>query len=333
MAALSPNLDAILADLRPAAQRLAAGRQRRRRVTRTAMVGAAGACLLASAALGATAILGQPAPESVKRDFRAVDEGMPADLRANPDVEHARAVAVSGDSTVYFAQLADGGYCAELVTGDRPRGAVCSSTEQSAKTPLSVTVPYTDPVTASSPVRVSGHVSLADAKTVQLVYPDGGVDEVALSPDRFYVADVPQGHLAAVHRHGLLLIARSEDGGALAQAVVSHDAITPPSEAERPHDPIEIDTISDGGDFTKVLGMRGEVRIPGATRLRLRYPDGHSVAVPSFDGRRFEIDVPPDRESDFADATGAILAFDSTGRQVGERAVYSVGRWHRRHGG
>jgi hypothetical protein len=332
MPVLEANLEQIFADLRPAAARLARQRRRRSHVVRTTAVVAATAGVVASAAI-AGSLIGGPAPEAIKRDLRGVDAGMPRDLRLNPDVEHAHAVAAAGDATVYFADLAGGGYCAELVTGGRPRGAVCSSAEATDRTPLSVTVPFTDPVTAASPVTVSGHVSKSAATTVELVYPDGGRDEVQLSPARFYVAEVPKQHLAGVHAGGLALVARDGDGHAVAQAVVPSDAVTPPTEAERPHDPIEIDTISDGSDLTKVLGVRGEVRIPGATRLKLRYPDGASVAVPFFDGRRFRIDVPPGREDDFADATGAIDAYDADGDRLGTRAVYSVAWWHRHHGG
>jgi hypothetical protein len=332
MPGLAPNLEAILADLRPAARRLAVTRRRRRRVARTAGMAAAVTGLLATAALGASAILGRPAPESVKRDLRAVDAGMPADLRRNPDVESAHSVAVAGGSTVYFAQLADGGYCAELVTGKHPHGAVCSTAAQADKTPIGVTVPFTDPITDSSPVTVSGHVSVADARSIQLVYPDHAADEVPISPERFYVAEVPERHLAAVHRGGLLLIARGADGAALAQAVVPSDAISPPSERQRPKDPIEVDTISDGRDLTRMLGVRGTIQIPGATRLRLRYPDGHSAAIP-LQGRAYRYDVPRAREGDFATAPGTIEAFDARGAKVGERKVASVAYWHRRNSG
>ncbi|MEO8689681.1 MAG: hypothetical protein ABI611_15905 [Solirubrobacteraceae bacterium] len=332
MPGLAPNLDAILADLRPAVRRLAATRRRRRRVARSAGLSAATVGLLATAALGASAILGRPAPESVKRDLRAVDRGMPADLRRNPDVESAHAVAVADGSTVYFAQLADGGYCAELVTGDRARGAVCSTAGQTDKTPIGVTVPFTDPIKDTSPVTVSGRVSVAGARVVQLVYPDQAVDEVPISPERFYVAEVPEAHLAAVHRRGLLLIARDADGKALAQAVVPADAITPPTEAQRPKDPIEIDTISDGSDLTRMLGVRGTVQIPGVTRLRLRYPDGHSAAI-ALKEQRYRYDVPRARQRDFATRPGTIEAIDARGAKVGERMVASVAFWRRRNGG
>ena len=85
-----------------------------------------------------------------------------------------------------------------------------------------MTVPFTDPVTDDSPVTVSGRVSRLGAAAVELVYPDGGTDSVALGERGFYVADVPSEHLTAVHRHGLLLVARDGDGTPLAQAVMPH---------------------------------------------------------------------------------------------------------------
>ena len=41
-------------------------------------------------------VLGDPAPPDVERDLRDVDTGLPADLRLNPDVEHAHSVAAAG---------------------------------------------------------------------------------------------------------------------------------------------------------------------------------------------------------------------------------------------
>lgn len=328
----TPLIEDILADLRPAAVRLAAQRLRRRRVRRTATLGVLAGGGLASAAVGAVVLLGAPAPDSVKRDLRAVDDGMPADLRRNPDVEGARAVAIAGNATVYFARLADGGYCAELVTGGRARGAVCSSEAESAATKIGVTVPFTDPVTASSPITVSGHVSVAGASGVQLVYPDGGTGEARLSAERFYVAEVPDEHLAAVHARGLLLIAHSSDGKPLAQRAVPHGALTPPTEAQRPKDPIEIDTLSDGRDLTKLLGVRGTVQIEGAVQVRLRYPDGH-VDVVDLENRHYRINIRPEHQGDFEHQAGAIEALDAKGVKIGQRPVASVAWWHRRNGG
>jgi len=327
---LNPALEQILVDLRPAAERLGAARRRRRGLLRVAFPTTVVVAAASSAALAA-GLIGSPAPESVKRDLREVDAGMPADLRQNADAEHARAAAVSAGSTVYFAPRAGGGYCAEMVTGGRARGVVCSDAAESARRPISVTVPFTDPVTDRSPVSVSGHVSAPGAAAVQLVYPDGGSDAVDVSSDGFYVADVPAAHLKAVHEHGLLLVARSAGGDHLAQTVVPDDAITPQND-RTPPDPIETDLLSDGSDFTKLLGVRGRVTIAGVARLELRYPDGAAVDVP-LHGDRFRIDFPAGRRDDFAHAAGKLIAYDAGGRRVASRAVYSVAGWERARGG
>ena len=196
-----------------------------------------------------------------------------------------------------------------------------------------MTVPFTDPVTDSSPVTVSGHVSLARARVIQLVYPDHAADEVPISPARFYVAEVPERHLAAVHRHGLLLIARDADGEALAQAVVPTDAISPPTEAERPKDPIEIDTISDGSDLTRMLGVRGTVQIPGRHATPAPLPRRPLRRDPA-EGARLPLRRPAGARGRLRDARPA-RSRPSTprGAKLGERKVASVAYWHRRNGG
>jgi hypothetical protein len=164
--------------LRPDAggERLAARHWARPRVVRLAVI-LASLAMASSAAAAGRELLGSPAPPAVKRDLGEVDRGMPRDLRLNPDVAHARAVAASNGSVVYFAALQGGGYCAELVTqAAGPRGAVCSTAVQTQSTPISVTVPFSEPIRADSPVTVSGHVASASARLVELVYPDGGSD-------------------------------------------------------------------------------------------------------------------------------------------------------------
>ena len=104
-----------------------------------------------------------------------------------------------GVDEVYYAALSDGGYCAELVTaGERRRGAVCTTDASAANHPIGVTIPFTDPVKADSPVTVSGRVELADAVSLELRYPDGATDRVRLGLGRFYVYDVPAEHLSSV---------------------------------------------------------------------------------------------------------------------------------------
>ena len=329
---MNPSLTAILDDLMPAAQRLAARRRRRRRTLRLAAAVAATLALASSVAIAGFSILGAPAPPAVKRDLLDVDRGMPRDLRLNPDVAHAHAVAAADGSVVYYAALRGGGYCAELVTAQgRARGAVCSGAGEAVRRGLSVTVPFTDPVRPDSPVTVSGRVADASARSVELVYPDGGHDTVSLGARGFYVAAVPPAHLRAVHADGLMLIARDADGAALAQAVVPSDAITPPSEAERPHDPIELDTVSSGGDLTKVLRVRGDVHVRGVARVTLRYPDGVTVRVP-LRGRRFDLAVPRGRQGDLM-RPGTVTALGADGRVLARRPVAAVAYWHARDGG
>jgi hypothetical protein len=327
--AFASTLEEILDDLMPAARRLAAGRRARLRTLRIAAVAACTVGLAASGAAAGFELLGSPAPPAVKRDLLGVDRGMPRDLRLNPDVENAHAVAATDDSVVYFAKLAGGGYCAELVTrADGPRGAVCSTDPGGDGSGMSVTVPYTDPVRPDSPVTVSGRVSHRAASSVELVYPDGGTDSVELGENRFYVADVPARHLAAIHAEGLMLVARDREGGPVAHAVVPSDAITPPTEAERPHDPIELDTVSTERDLTMVLRVRGHVYVDGVARVTLRYPDGETVRV-ALTGRRFDYAVPPARRRDFM-APGTVTALNREGHVVAERPVAAVAYWHSR---
>ena len=277
---------------------------------------------------GATgAAVGQARPARARRG----DAGRPApEPRRGERALGGRGLATRPSTS---RSLADGGYCAELVTKGRARGAVCSTAAQTDRTAIGVTVPFTDPVTAASPVTVSGHVSIPDAKVMQIVYPDHAagsrcrsLHSASTSPRCPRPTWPPSIDTASCSSPG------GADGQALAQAVVPSDAITPPSEAERPKDPIEVDTISDGRDLTRLLGVRGTVQIPARRRLVLRYPDGHTARIP-LKGRSYRYDVPPAREGDFARAPGTIEAFDAGGAKVGARAVASVAYWHRRNGG
>src|SRR5262245_16103497 len=91
------------------------GRSSRRR--RTVWIGATvvGVSALASVA-AATGLLGGPAPEPIRADLASVDQGLPEDLRANPDVENAMAVAATANAVLYAADVKGGGYCYEIAT-------------------------------------------------------------------------------------------------------------------------------------------------------------------------------------------------------------------------
>src|SRR5438874_9934686 len=120
--------DTLSTDLRTAYAGLLARRRRRRRLIRAAAMTSLAALSLGGAGLGTAALFGWPAPLHVQQEIAAVDRGLPADLRLNPDVAHARAVVATESATLYAASLRDGGSCAEIVTaGERGRGATCTT--------------------------------------------------------------------------------------------------------------------------------------------------------------------------------------------------------------
>src|SRR6184192_3143058 len=101
------STDALANDLQAAYGRFLQRAHRRRRLARVAAIASAAALGLAGAGFGAAALLGWPAPLHVQKDIAAVDRGLPPDLRLNPDVEHARAVAATATATLYAASLRD----------------------------------------------------------------------------------------------------------------------------------------------------------------------------------------------------------------------------------
>ena len=279
----------------------------------------------------ATVLLGRPAPPAVRRDLRGVDSGFPPDLRFNPDVAHARSVAASGSSTLYLATLKDGGRCTELVAGGVARGAVCRTAAQVASQPFDITIPFTDPITADSPVTLGGHVNASGATGLVLRYGGGASDAIPLTQDGFFVFDVPADRLASVHHASFQLVATSADGGVIATAdipAIEEEPAPPPEDTA----PITVDTISDSSDFTKVLGVRGVVNAKGAATLTFRYPDGETVDVPLGADGRYRLDIPEERQRDLADAPGTLIARDAGGREVASVPVASVAFW-RAHGG
>src|SRR5436190_21953179 len=120
-------------DLTVAYERFLRGRARRGRHLRIAWIAVFVALAAAGASWGMMRALGGPAPDHVRQDLAGVDQGLPPDLRLNPDVVHARAVASTGYVTLYAADLGRGGYCTEIVTaGERGRGAICTTADEAA---------------------------------------------------------------------------------------------------------------------------------------------------------------------------------------------------------
>ncbi len=300
-------------------------RRRRRRVI-VAVASAAGLSLT-GAGLGA-ALLGWPAPEHVKQEIAAVDRGLPADLRLNPDVEHARAVAATETATLYAASLRGGGSCSEIVTaGERGRGATCTTGAQAGARPLDVVMPFDDQSGSDSPVVVGGRVNAAGAASLQVRYADGSSDGIPLGENRYFLFEIPAAHRATVHASGLELVASDDRGAVVGRAPVPADWDDPAVPDEQA--PLNVSTRSDESDFTKVYGLEGHVSAPGATRLELEYGDGTRALIPIQADGSYDYAVPTDRIDDFMQPR-KLVAVDEQGQEVASAWVAAVAYWRGR---
>lgn len=291
-------------------------------------VTAAGALVLAGAVLGASALFGWPAPPHVKQEIAAVDQGMPADLRLNPDVEHARAVAATESATLYAASLRNGGSCTEIVTaGERGRGATCST--QSAE-PLDVAMPFDDEASQDAPVVVGGRINVDTGSSLQVRYHDGTADEIPLGDDRYFLFEIPAANRASVHEDGLELIAQDKQGAVVGRATIPADwdsTAVPDDQA-----PLYVSTRSDASDFTKVYGLEGHVSPAGAARLELEYGDGTRVVIPIEADGSYDYAVPASRVDDFMQPRH-LVALDQQGQEVASAWVAAVAYWRGRERG
>ena len=319
---LPAHLQQILDDLRPALEQRIAESQHRARRVRAAAVALAAVGLFSAAAHAGKLLLGEPAPANIRSEFAAVDRGMPPELRLNPDIAAAKSVATTGASTLYLARLRGGGYCMQLMTADgRGRGVGCATLR---RLPIDVMVPHTEPVIPSSPVTLAGRVNDARVASLELRYTDGSTTPVAFGNEHFFVVDVPESKLALVHGAEMVLVAKDEDGNEVARAVVPADWDASPAEA--PAAPIELSTVSEEDDLTKILGLRGRVTAAGATALELRYADGETVRISLATDGSFDYEVPAARRDDFM-RPQRLVALDAGGAVVAERSVAAVAFW------
>jgi hypothetical protein len=301
--------------------------RRRHRKPVVAAVAAASLALTA-AGFGAAALFGWPAPLHVKQEIAAVDQGLPADLRLNPDVEHARAVAATENATLYAASLRDGGSCSEIVTtGERGRGATCMTGAQAGTQPLDVTMPFDDQTGPDAAIVVGGRVNAEAGASLQVRYADGSIDPVPLGDDRYFLFEIPAAKRARVHVSGLELVAYDESGSVVARAAVPDDwdDTAVPDEQS----PLYVSTRSNESDFTKVYGLEGHVGAPGATRLELEYGDGTRAAIPIQPDGSYDYTVPAGRIDDFMEPR-TLVALDEQGREVASATVAAVAYWRGR---
>jgi len=326
--AVAVAVEAVWEQLRPAVERhyaVLAGpggdhlaNRRRRHVRRVVAGGLAVAVVGAGSAVAARALLGDPAPPAVRSSISAVDEGMPADLRLQPDVAHARSVARDGDAVLYAADLKDGGECTELALAGRPAGAICVR-GGAERSPIDASIPGT-PEDVTSPVVVGGRINVA-ADHAALVLDGGRQIPMALEPGGYFVAALGATD-SATARRGLAVQATLD--GALVASVDLSDAFTP----ERPSaEPISLELVSGDGDLVAVVAVHGSVTVPGAVAVRLVYPDGEFESVPIGPGGRYDLVLPVERRGALAERPGRIVAIDADGHELASRAVAAVSWW------
>lgn len=304
-------------------------RRRRRRVV--ALAG--GAAILGLGATGvaaATGLLGGPAPDQVKDSLAALDQGMPADLRYNPDVHHARAAAQTASGVLYYADMADGGYCLEVAAKlGRPGGASCVAAADLNSRPVDVLAPI--PTTDAAPLLIGGRANSDAIVTMRARFADGELVPITVGLERSWLLEVPAGQQASVLADGVVIEGVGTTGTATATQQV------PPLHDDDPlgtkHDatePLVLETISNSSDFTRVLGIHGQVNLPGSPTLEMRYPDGTSTTIPVGADGRYNFRLPTGRQGDFATSPGALVAIHN-GAVVATRPIGSVAYWRARN--
>ena len=313
----------VWAELEPAAVRyLAAPRRRERARHRRRTVGLAIAAVaigVGGTAAAARLVIGDPAPPAVQQSIAGVDEGMPADLRLNPDATHARSVAVDGSAVLYAADLPDGGVCTEIALAGRPMGAVCRSGSDHPE-PIEATIPGT-PEATDNQIVVAGRIA-APADAARLLTSDGLEIALSIQPGGFFIVELSGSESDAARRG--LQIESEQLGRVLASSNLS-DAFTPENGRL---DPISVEMVSGPGDLTQLLSLSGTVQVKGAVAVRLVYPDGTRHDTPIGATGHYEITLPGDRRGAMARRPGRLVAIDADGVELASRTVAAVSYWH-----
>jgi hypothetical protein len=319
--------DELRVALREGVERVITERQRRRRRSRMLAVALAALLSLSGLALAAKTFVGSPAPASVQTDIAAVDAGMPDSLRLNPDVHNARSVATSGASTLWLADLTDGGRCVELTTTYYPnlRAPGCTTGTALDLTPITATLPNDGNVGPASPVVIAGHVEPVSAASLSLTLSDGRTIPVPFGAQHFYVIDLTGADAADVRSHGVSLVAADAGGTEVARVTVPADWAANAQEVAK-ETTVDVTTRSDSSDFSKVLGIDGVLRDPVPASLQLVYDDSHAVDIALAPDGSFHYDVPANRQGDFM-TPRRLVGRNAQGRVVVDRPVAAVAYW------
>ena len=301
--------------------------RRRRTLWIASTVVATSALATAAAASG---LLGEPAPEPIRAHIAAVDEGLPEDLRANPDVDNAMAVASTASAVLYAADVKDGGYCYEIATqGDRPTGAVCVTASRVGDRAIEITAPI--PADDAAPLLVGGRINDSHVEQIVARYPNGTFVDVELGLSGYWLLEVPQDARDVALTTGLEIVGVGGDGQDLTTVAVPPLRDDDPAGAHDQAQPIFVSTISSEHDLTLVLGLEGSVNVADAATLELQYPDGTITPITLAADHSYRFILPDDRQSDFANAFGQLIARDANGATVATTSISSVAN-HRRNG-
>lgn len=269
----------------------------------------------------AVAVFGGSAPPAVQTSIASVDEGLPADLQLHPDATHARSVAVSGSAVLYVADLPDGGHCSEVAISGRPKGAVCRTAAQLAADPLELTIPGT-PEDREAYVTVAGRLG-GPIDSIELITAIGERVPVALGDGGYFIVQLDEQQSAAA-RQSLHIEARRAG-----ETVVTRDLSTAFAPETTTLDPIAVEMVSGPNGLTDVSSFYGRVRVQGAVTVRLVFPDGTTQDAPIAADGRYDVAVPVDRRSAFADRPGRLVVIDASGAEVASRTVAAVTYWVR----
>ena len=313
----------VWSQLEPAAAGyLAEPRRRARARHRRRVVGLAVSALavgVGTSAAAARVLIGRPAPPAVERSLADVDDGMPADLRLNPDATHARSVAEDGEATLYAADLPDGGVCTEIAIAGRPMGAVCRPGSQ-PRASIEATIPGV-PERPSGSVVVAGRIN-RPADAAHLVTSTGTEVALTIQPDGFFIIELSAADSLAA-RPGLRI--ESEQAG---RPVASKDLSDAFALDSGSLEPISVEMVSGPGDLTQVLSFTGVVRVPGAVSIRLVYPDGAHADVAIGNDGHYEILLATDRRGALARSPGRLVALAGDNTELASRTVAAVSYWH-----
>lgn len=249
------RLEVLGGELRMAAFHLAATRKQRIRRLKFAGLATALFMVVAAGGVAAERLFGDPAPARVKRDIAAVDDGLPEDIRLNPNVEAARSVAASDRAVLYFAELDDGGSCTQMVINGREDAAQCVTAAQAAYLSIAVTIPSPDPGIVKGPLSIGGRVNVRHAQHIEVRFGDGSLRSVPLGDNGFFVFDLSEAAVAKAHR-GFSLTALDGSGARVAFTDLSEVL----AEEEAPETlPVEFLYRSSESDLSLVNGVDGTV--------------------------------------------------------------------------